>query len=355
MNVLEYKCPNCGAPLHFDAESQTMLCDSCDGKFDVDTAEEFNEKISPELLSEESYTFAQDSEEDWSDEMLKSYTCPSCGGEIVGDMTLAATHCPYCGNPAVISSSLEGKKKPSVIIPFKTQKKDAEEQFKLFCKGKKLLPNDFKQKFSEISGVYVPFWLFDCHVDAEITYTGTRTHAWSDSKYNYVRTDYFRVYRAGNIGFENISVDGSSKADDAYMESITPFRFDEIKPFDMAYLPGFMANSYDVSSEQCKPRADERIRYTTSNEIRNTAIGYTSLIEKASRIRTDRGRVRQALLPVWMMNSKYKNKLYSFAMNGQTGNFVGELPIDRNKMFKWFAIYFAIFMAVTNAIAFLVL
>ena len=40
------------------------------------------------------------------------------------------------------------------------------------------------------------------------------------------------------------------------------------------------------------------------------------------------GKTRYVLLPVWMLASKYKDKDYMFAMNGQTGKMVGNLPIS---------------------------
>ena len=35
------------------------------------------------------------------------------------------------------------------------------------------------------------------------------------------------------------------------------------------------------------------------------------------------------------LNTKYNGELYTFAMNGQTGKFVGKLPIDKKKYFIW--------------------
>ena len=35
------------------------------------------------------------------------------------------------------------------------------------------------------------------------------------------------------------------------------------------------------------------------------------------------------LLPVWMLNVKYKDKIHTIAMNGQTGKMVGNVPIDK--------------------------
>ncbi|MCI6866591.1 MAG: hypothetical protein MR871_01330, partial [Lachnospiraceae bacterium] len=45
------------------------------------------------------------------------------------------------------------------------------------------------------------------------------------------------------------------------------------------------------------------------------------------------GKITYALLPVWVLNTMYKGKLYTFAMNGQTGKFVGNLPSDKGKAF----------------------
>ena len=38
------------------------------------------------------------------------------------------------------------------------------------------------------------------------------------------------------------------------------------------------------------------------------------------------------MMPMWLLNVKYDNKNYKFAMNGQTGKFVGDLPVDKGKM-----------------------
>mgnify|MGYP003327819244 CR=1 FL=1 len=40
---------------------------------------------------------------------------------------------------------------------------------------------------------------------------------------------------------------------------------------------------------------------------------------------------RYAMLPVWMLSTKWENQNFLFAMNGQTGAFVGDLPCDKKK------------------------
>ena len=45
------------------------------------------------------------------------------------------------------------------------------------------------------------------------------------------------------------------------------------------------------------------------------------------------------MLPVWLLNIKYEGKMYTMAMNGQTGKFVGNVPISKRKVAAyWFSI-----------------
>ena len=225
--ILEFKCPCCSGDIKFDAELQKMRCQYCDTEFDKETLEEFNEAM-PDGAS--------DGEPDWSNvtsdkaqwtegdsgDGVGVYVCSSCGGEIVGDETTAATSCPFCGSSVILAGNLTGTYKPDYVIPFKITKEEAKAAMKKFLEKKPLLPNSFREdsRIESIRGMYVPFWLFDCEADAAIKYRATRVRHWSDSNYNYTRTDHFLLLRAGDIAFEKVPVDGSSKMDDSYMEEI---------------------------------------------------------------------------------------------------------------------------------------
>lgn len=41
------------------------------------------------------------------------------------------------------------------------------------------------------------------------------------------------------------------------------------------------------------------------------------------------GKNKYALYPVWLLNTSWEGKQYYFAMNGQNGKFVGDLPVDK--------------------------
>ena len=51
--------------------------------------------------------------------------------------------------------------------------------------------------------------------------------------------------------------------------------------------------------------------------------------------------MKYALLPVWLLSTQWKGKNYLFAMNGQTGKLIGDLPIDSKRLWSYIAIAFA--------------
>lgn len=334
----EYKCPCCGGAIAFDSTLQKLKCPYCDTEFDIETLENYVKELESE--PDDSMNWETSAGGDWQEgeaEGLRSYVCKSCGGEIVADDTTAATSCPFCGNPVVMSGQVSGYLKPDYVIPFKLDKKAAKEALKKHYSGKKLLPKVFKDEnhIDEIRGVYVPFWLFDADADAHIRYKATRVRVWSDRDYNYTETAFFSVVRGGSIGFQRVPVDGSSKMPDDMMESIEPFYFEDAVDFHTAYLAGYLADKYDVDAEASVERANERIKNSTANAFAQTVQGYATVTPEATGIHLQNGRAKYALYPVWLLNTTWKGKKYTFAMNGQTGKFVGDLPLDKGAYKKW--------------------
>lgn len=368
----EYKCPHCGGAIHFDSGIQKMKCPYCDSEFEMDALKALDEELAAEKpddinwaqtgKEENDVTTASISEagneDSSSDASLVSYVCDSCGGEIICDATTAATKCPFCGNPVVMMGQFKGSKKPDLVIPFKLDKEAAKQNLKAHLKGKTLIPKLFSKEdhIEEIKGIYVPFWLFDTEADASCRYNATRERMWSDAHFNYVETNYYKVIRTGQIKFDNVPVDGSSKMPDDLMESIEPYDMSEAVDFQTAYLAGYMADKYDVLSEDCVNRANTRIKQSTEDAFMSTVTGYNNVTTASSSIKTLNGQVRYALLPVWLLNTSWNNQNYTFAMNGQTGKFVGDLPLDQGLYRRYFAgiavIAMVIFFLLINLFSF---
>jgi DNA-directed RNA polymerase subunit RPC12/RpoP len=336
-NVLAYKCPCCGAGLVFSEDKQKMMCEYCDNTFDPEAIKQYNEI--PEEGSSASFQVTMS---EWTrveyDEVC-TYTCQSCGGTLITDQNTAATFCPYCENPVILPGRISGGIRPDAVIPFQTSQEDAQNAFLSLCKGKPLLPKFFSQhqRIEKITGLYVPFWLYDCSGRFEARYKATRVHHWMDAKYSYTRTDHYLLARSASSDFTSIPMDASSKIDNTTMESIEPFDFDKLVDFNTAYLSGFCADKYDIEAKSGQGRIEERIKQTFVASLQRTLLGYTTVIPTAERLNVDHGIAKYVLLPVWMLHTRYKDKTYVFAMNGQTGKMTGKFPICPKRSVAWFA------------------
>ncbi len=338
MAEMQYKCPCCGGQIEFDSASQNMKCPYCDTEYEVETLKSYDDVLSGEQADKMDWDTSAGSE--WSEgetEGMRVYSCKSCGGEIVADETTAASACPFCDNPIVMMGQFTGALKPDYVIPFKLDKEAAKKALRKHYEGKRLLPKVFKDEnhIDEIKGVYVPFWLFDADADANVRYKATRVRAWTSGDYDYTETSFYSVLRAGSLGFERVPVDGSTKMADDLMESIEPYDFKDAVDFQTAYLSGYLADKYDVDSEQTIERANTRIKTSTEKAFAATVQGYTTVLPEHTNIQLQNGKAKYALLPVWLLNTTWQGKKYTFAMNGQTGKLVGDLPVDKGAYKRW--------------------
>lgn len=363
--VTNYQCPACTAPLHYSAKSGKLECDYCGSSFDVAEIEALYARKEAEAAAAKQAADAKaeaaqaakaeaaeaaaasggwdtsDLSRDWGAEAdgLRVYSCPSCGAELICDQSTAATACPYCGNPAIVPGQFSGALRPDYILPFRLSKDDAVQALRAHYKGKPFLPRSFTSAnhIEQIQGVYVPFWLFDGGAEGAASYRASNTNVYETGDYEITETRHYHVVRAGSLAFEKIPVDASSKMPDDHMDSIEPFDYAQLRPFSTAYLPGYLADKYDVTIDDSRDRADTRCRETLAQALRDTVTGYGACVTEREDIALRRGKVHYALLPVWMLSTKWHGQDFLFAMNGQTGKLVGDLPTDRGRFWGMFA------------------
>jgi len=345
-NVLEYKCPCCDAGLIFGEQQQKLQCDSCGNNFDLETIAEYN-RI-PDQADEQNFV--------WEDEEVVPFQCPSCGGLIEYDDHTASTFCPYCDNPVVLPQRVSASLTPDAVIPFKKSRQEAQDAFKALCKGKPLLPKDFisENRISQLTGLYVPFWLYSCSGSQDGKYKATRVRRWSDSNYNYTRTDHFLLTRAATADFQWIPMDASSKVSNEIMESIEPYDYSQLTDFNPAYLTGFLSDKYDVESKTGEERIRQRVSQTMDQMIAASCLGYTTVLPMGKNLKITHSKASYVLLPVWILTSKYKDKEYTFAMNAQTGKMTGSFPICPKRSAAWFFGICATVAALVTAVQYLI-
>jgi len=339
MSVKSLKCLTCGADLLFNPTLQKWKCEWCDSEFEEKDlgsgVENLEESIAgpgiemPELLS---------------DGETKIYRCSYCGAEVITDNVTSATFCLYCQRPVVLGDQLSGAFKPAVLIPFNNTKDEALDSFKNYLKKKKFVPDDYKsdQNIEKLTGVYIPFWLYNGTVGFNVHGEGDIVTRHRHGDYLITRTDVYSITREGQIKIDNIPVDASTRTPDDVMDSIEPFDFAKLIGFSTHYLSGFLAEKYDEDEQNLYNRAKTRFEGSAENKIRESLTRYSAVRRTINKKRVDNISHQYGLLPVWLLYSNYKDKQYIYAMNGQTGKIIGNLPVDNSKVFKYWAVIFGI-------------
>ncbi len=355
--ALENKCPSCTASIKFNPTIGKFKCEYCGSEFTLEELKKYSNNAATDANNasnpQQQATIEQSIPADNYSNYI-SYKCESCGAEIVTDEQTAATFCVYCGNTAILKSKLSGQFTPNKIIPFAKDKASAVEAFKSLKKGRPLMPKDFcnEQNIEKIRGVYIPFWLYDIFVSGDVEMHGEIITHWSRGDTRYTKTDIYKVIRGGTMAYKGIPVDGSSRFDNNIMNSIEPFDYSAFLPYNHAYLSGFLAEKYDEEGDANFEEAKKRALNSTRNFMQADATMYTAkAIEKDTLLPQQTNR-EYAMLPVWMVNVKYKNKPYIFAMNGQTGKFIGNIPLDVTKTILFAIIIFIIVVIVGSIISY---
>lgn len=331
MESLGYKCPNCNGDIQFSAKDQRFLCEYCNSSFTEQEMKSIAARQEQQIQERPAEEVQTDSE---FTEQMSVYSCDSCGATIMADENTAATFCYYCHNPVILKGRVSGEYRPSYVLPFQIDRETAINHFKEFCKKKRFLPRDFLSagQQEKIVGLYVPFWVTDVNVSAEMDALGKQVRSWTSGDYHYTETKEYALARKADILIRGLPADGASHIDDSLMEAVEPYDYQAVRPFEMQYLSGFLAEKYDVNMAAMFPRVQKRAVQASDQLVRKTMIGYSTVSVTRSDIKIMSTKWEYMLLPVWFMTYKYKEKIYEFALNGQTAKFVGTPPLCKGRL-----------------------
>ncbi len=335
MEALDNKCPSCGATIKFSPKEQKWTCEYCGSKFTLEEMQQHKNASSKEV---------NDIKVEKKDVVLETadvYRCKGCGAEIIADANTTATFCVYCGNTAILREKIQNSRVPDLIIPFKKVKADATVAFEKLVKHRPLVPKSFKSKnnIEKITGIYIPFWAYDFDVSGTAEFRGTDIQTWSDFRNRYTKTDRFSVVCDGTMHYDKVLADGSSRFPDDLMDSLEPFEYKDLVVYNHAFLSGFLSEKYDVLEDDAELRAKTRTEKTSLSLLQENVKHQQSTLLKHN-LSINKHHSNYILLPVFMVNIKYHDKMYTFAMNGQTGKIVGDLPLGIKETVFWSAIIF---------------
>lgn len=337
--TLDHKCPNCSAVLKFNPHNQNWKCEYCDGEFSLEEIESKNSKFG-RVIDENTEAVKLQKDSNGMD----IYLCNNCGAQIIVDENTSATSCVYCKNTAILKNKLVGEFNPTKIIPFYKTREDAIAAFRKLRRWRPFAPKEFvdAKNIKEISGIYIPFWIYDFKSSGNIQAEARKIDTWRSGDYVMEKTDIYEVFREGSMNYNKVPVDGSNRFPNDIMNSIEPFDYEKLIDFNYSYLSSFLAEKYDVSGDVAITDAIERVQNTTLDTLKGSIRGYSNVSVKKFNHNETLTNKEYILLPVWMLNIKYKDNIHTFAYNGQTGKIVGNIPIDKKKAFIWWIIILGI-------------
>lgn len=354
MATVNYKCPNCGGPLKFNPDKQMFSCEYCLSDFTEEKIQQlYAEKEAKESQAEKQEKKSQKkraeqkaNDTNKEDEEAVIYTCPSCGAEVVTTASTAATTCFYCQNPVVLGGRLAGKYKPDRLIPFALSKEKAIEKFLEMCNKKHFLPKAFasKEHFDKLSGVYFPYWYVDSQRNAHLSARAEKIKTWRTGDQEYTETSRYKLVRGGDVIVKNVFERALKSQDRDMLQCVQPFDMGGAKPFSMSFLSGFQAEKRDIEKNDISDMVDKRVKKYCEEVLRDTINGYTAIQVEDYHDKVDLESWNYTLLPVWVVTYKYNNKIYPFAINGQTGKTFGMLPASKAKLALLGAILATIFI-----------
>lgn len=332
-----FACKSCGGKMIFDANSQGLKCVYCES---TEIIESDNENI------EEKDFFSVDIEEqhDWGNEesVIK---CNKCGAKTVIESNIMAESCAFCGSSHVSKIEEDAGIIPESLIPFKLDKKKADEKFDTWLKKKFFIPKAAKRntESNKLKGVYIPHWTYDTNTFSNYTaqaghYYYVTVNEWvtenGERKQKSRRVRKTRwTYTSGSYKefFDDVLINASEKMEDNILRKIQPFNLQELVKYKPEYLSGFMAEHYSIDVKNgwqlAKSIVDSNIDSGVRRKISADEIRFLN-------INTDYNNItyKHLLLPVWISTFKYKDKIYRCMINGQTGKVNGKIPLSVYKI-----------------------
>ncbi len=324
-------CPSCGAHMHYDPETGMLKCDYCGETRAFEDPE-------PPRVEEIPIEDAKERESLQWGSSVKSVICKSCGGESIYDDLKVSDVCPYCGSNLVVDADAPEAMPPNGVCGFRVTLKSAAERFKKWIKHRFFAPNIVQKsaKPEAFTGVYIPYWTFDA--DSYSTYTARygidRTERDSDGRSHTV-TDWYRTSGDFEYFIDDLPEPGTDRYDRSILSQIQPFDTNNSVPYRPEYIAGFLAERYSIGIDDAwengkvsaKSLLESRIRSKIMNEHNADRVSDLDVECSFSNVK-----FKYIMLPVWLSSFKYKDKIYNFMVNGQTGKVGGKTPLAKWKV-----------------------
>jgi hypothetical protein len=289
------------------------------------------------------------------EDVKKYFRCQSCGSEVKKDPDQRSYICPFCDSTYVVEFSPTewGRQPPEFVIGFAVTPEEALEKFRGWIRSNSWFrPGDLAVAHvtDKLKGVYLPFWSFSMLAESAWTssvgqhWYRTETYTTTDAKGNSVtktrtvtETEWWPLSGRHHRYYSGYLVSGSKGLSQRDALRILPYNLPALRRYEPYFLAGWLCEEYSVSREEALAICQQEFYRREQANIGAHQPGDTyrnlSVQTTFRDINSD-----LCLLPVYILNFKYKEKLFRFLVNGQTGRVSGEKPLSWRRIWAIVAI-----------------
>lgn len=275
-----------------------------------------------------------------------SISCKNCGATTDFEVTAHVLKCAFCGSEQIMTQPSDPNRLvPEAIISFTVEEERARSAFREWLGNGFFRPGDLTKMASlrEIRAVYLPFWSFDAIARSQWTAMSGR-HRYRTESYQTVEnnqtvtrqrqvqeTDWFPANGHHEAQYTWELVTASKGLEQKWVDAIEPFNYSELRQFQPQYMLGRGAEECAVDRGQAQHLAQQMIQQKESSECGRLVPGDTHRDLQVSTM-LDNVTARLLYLPIWVAAFNYKQNVYRFVVNGQTGKVTGEAPVSYVKI-----------------------
>jgi len=253
---------------------------------------------------------------------LHGFDCTGCGASMSFSAAEGSLACPFCGSTQVVESQQSCPLVAAGVVPFVVGQEQAARRLREWLGQSWWRPGDLLQQAAVVSmkAVYLPFWVFSGKTHTYWTADTNQTPAGA-------RGDWFPLAGEHHGQHEGILVGASGALAAAETAEICPFDLaarisPERADFSQATVEQF-ASPRKMARPVARHLMEERERQTCDLHYipgRSRNVKVNVLVREMTS--------EPILLPVWIMAYRYRDELFRFLVNGQTGQATGRAPLS---------------------------
>ena len=254
-----------------------------------------------------------------------NFTCRGCGASMSYDASAQTLRCPFCGSEQLEKKPDAKEIAPDGVVPFVVTRDQAVESMRKWLGQGFWRPGDLATSAAvvKMTPIYVPYWVFDA--DTHTYWTADSSHTPAGA-----RADWYPVCGQHEGQYAGLLVGASAALTGAETAAICPFDLAPAVAPEKVDLQNITFERFTVPRKYARPLARQGLESLESGACEELVPGKCRNMHVNLRITNLAS--RPMLVPVWIMAYRYRDQVFRFLANGQSGRSTGQAPVSYRKI-----------------------